>query len=130
MRQLSEPWMWASRTSTWTRTTPNNARYMSNVQDLFSCDARDEQGGLVHAPDCDQHECFVVQGKKQETNTCGKAKIPGHYRCAITCAFCGKRKHYEDECCHKQRLSAKLKSEAQSGGVIAGGKSHGKQMQR
>ena len=35
------------------RTTPKNARYMSNVQHLFWCDARDERGGLMHAPDCD-----------------------------------------------------------------------------
>ena len=104
-------------------TTPKNARYIGNVKDLLWCDARDEKGGLVHAPDCDQHECFVVQGKKQETNTRGKAKMPDNYRCTITCAFCGKRKHYEDECYHKQRLSPKLKSEAQNGGQ--GGKSNG-----
>ena len=42
--------------------------------------------------------------------------MPDHYRCTITRAFCGKRKHYEGECYHKQRLSAKLKSEAQNGG--------------
>ena len=53
----------------------------------------------------------MVRGKKQEINTGAKAKMPDHYRCTITCAFCGKRKHYEDECYHKQRLSAKLKSE-------------------
>ena len=67
----------------------------------------------------------MVQGKKQETNTGGKAKMPDHYSCTITCAFCGKRKHYEDECYHKQRLSAKLKTEAESGGGGAGGKSQG-----
>ena len=33
----------------------------------------------------------------------------------ITCAFCGKRKHYDNECYHKQRLSAKLKTENASG---------------
>ena len=103
-----------------------NARYMSNVQDLFWCDGRDEQGGgLVHAPDCDQHECFVVQGTKQETNTGGKAKMPDHYMCTITCAFCGKRKPYDAECYQKQRLSAKLKSEAPYGSGSAGGKSNG-----
>ena len=91
--------------------TPKNARFMSNVQDLFWCDARDEQCCLLHAPDCDQRDCFVVQGKKQETNTGSKAKMPDHYRCTITCAFCRKRKHYEDECYHKQRLPAKLKTE-------------------
>ena len=90
---------------------------MSNVQDLFWCDARDEQGCLLHAPDCDQQDCFVVQRKKQETNTGGKAKLPDHNRCTITCAFCGKRKHYEDECKHKQRLSAKLKTENSIGKV-------------
>ena len=57
-------------------TTPKNACYMSNVQDLFWVDTRDEQGGVAHAPDCDQHQCFVVQGKKQDTNTCGTAKMP------------------------------------------------------
>ena len=62
----------------------------------------------------------MVQGKKQETNTSGKAKLPDHYRCTITCAFCGKRKQYEDECYHKQRLSAKLKTKN------ASGKSNGK----
>ena len=31
-------------------TTPKNARIMSNAQDLFWCDARDEQGSLLHAP--------------------------------------------------------------------------------
>ena len=92
-------------------TTPEHARIMENVKELFWCDARDEQGHLQHAADCEQRDCFVVQGKKQETNTGARAKMPDHYRCTHTCAFCGKRKHYEDECYHKQRLSAKLKSE-------------------
>ena len=92
-------------------TSPKEARIMGNVQELFWCDARDEHGHLQHAPDCDQRDCFVVQGKEQETNTGSKPKMPDHYRCTITCAFCGKRKHYEDECYHKQRLSAKLKGE-------------------
>ena len=96
-------------------TTSKNAPIMSNVQDLFWCDAGDEQGCMLHAPDCDQRDCLVVQGRKQETNTGGKAKLPDHYRCTFTCAFFGKRKHYEDECYHKQRLSAKLKIENASG---------------
>ena len=92
-------------------TTPKHAhaRIMENVKELFWCDARDEQGHLQHAPDCEQRDCFVVQGKQQEKNTGAKAKLPDHYRCTITCAFCGKRKHYEDECYHKQRLSASLR---------------------
>ena len=102
-------------------TTPKHARIMENVKELFWCDARDEQGHLQHAPDCEQRDCFVVQGKQQETNTSGKAKLPDHYRCTITCAFFGKRKHYEDECYHKQRLSAKLRGEDPGKGSDKGG---------
>ena len=80
-------------------TTPS--RIMGQVQEFFWCDARDEHGHLQHAPDCDQRDCFVVKGEKQGTNTGAKCKLPDHYRCTITCAFCGKRKHYEDECYHK-----------------------------
>ena len=79
-------------------TTPKHARIMGNVKELLWCDARDELGHLQHAPDCEQRDCFVVQGKKHETNTGAKAKKPDDYWCTITSAFCGKRKHYEDEC--------------------------------
>ena len=72
-------------------TTHKPARIMENVKELFLCDARNEQRHLQHAPDCEQRDCSVVQGKKQETNTGAKAKMPDHYRCTITCAFCGKR---------------------------------------
>ena len=114
-RRLREPWLRVPRNPTSTGDYPENSRFMSNVQTLFWCDARNEQGCLLHAPDCDQRDCFVVQAKKQETNTGGKAKLPNHYRCTITFAFCGKRKRYEDECYHKQSLSAKLKTENSSG---------------
>ena len=102
-------------------TTPKHACIMENVRKLFWCDARDEQGHLQHAPDCEQRDCFVVQWKKQETNTGAKAKMPDQYRCTITSAFCGKRKHYEDECYHKHRLSAKLKGEDPGQGSDKGG---------
>ena len=102
-------------------TTPKHTRIMGNVQELFWCDARDEHGHLQHAPDCDQRDCFVVQGKKQETNTGAKPKMPDHYSCTITCAFCGKRKHYEDECYHRQRLSAEVKGEDPGKGSGKGG---------
>ena len=92
-------------------TTPKHAHIMDNVNELFWCDARDEHGHQQHAPDCDERDFFMVQGKKQETNTGTMPKMPDHNRCTITCASCGKRKHYEDECYHKQHLSAKLKGE-------------------
>ena len=72
-------------------TTPKHACIMENVKELFWCDARDEQGHLQHAPDCKQRDCFVFQGKKQETNLGAKCKRPDHYRCTITCAFCGEK---------------------------------------
>ena len=99
---------------------------MGNVQDLFWCDARDGHGHLQHAPNCEQRDCFVVQGKKQGTNTGAKPEMPDHYRDTINCALCGKRKHYEDECYHKQRVSAKLKGEdpGKSSGK-SGGKGNG-----
>ena len=102
-------------------TTPKHARIMGNVQELFWCDARDEHGHLQHAPDCNQRDCFVVQGKKQETNNGTKPKMPDHYRSTITSALCGKRKHYEDECYHKQRRSAELKGEDPGKGSGKGG---------
>ena len=46
--------------------------------------------------------------------------MPDHYRCTISCAFCGKRKHYGDECYYKQRLSAKLKGEDPGKGSCKG----------
>ena len=53
--------------------------------------------------------------------------MPDHYRCTISCAFCGKRRHYEDECYHKQCLSAKLKGEDPGKGSGKGsGKGGGK----
>ena len=107
------------------RTTPKNACIMSNIQDVLWSDARDEQGFLLHAPDCDQRDRFVVQGKKQETNTGCKAKLPDQYRCTITCPICGRRKHYENECYHKQHLSAKLKTENTSD--KGGGKGNAKE---
>ena len=102
-------------------TTPKHALISDNVNELFWCDARDEHGHLQHAPDCEERDCFLVQGKKQETNTGAKPKMPDHYRCTITWAFCGKKKHYEDECYHKQRLWAKLKGEDPGKGSGKGG---------
>ena len=92
-------------------TTHKNACIMSNVQDLFPCDARDKQGSWLHSPDCDQHDCFVVQGRSRRPTLAARQGR----RTTTGDAFSGKRKHYKDECYHKQRLSAKLKSENASG---------------
>ena len=102
-------------------TTPEHAPFMDNVEELLWCDAREEQGHLQHAPDCKQRDCFVVQGKKQKTNSGAKANMPDHNRCTITCALCRKEKHYEDESYHKQRPSVKLKGEDTGKGSGKGG---------
>ena len=44
-------------------TTCKHARIMENVKELLWYDARDEQGHLQHAHDCEQRDCFVVKGK-------------------------------------------------------------------
>ena len=44
---------------------------------------RTPEGGLTNGP----RDRFVVYGKKQETNTGSKPKMPDHYRCTITCSF-------------------------------------------
>ena len=53
----------------------------------------------------------MLQSKQQEANTGGKAKMPDNCRCTITCAFCGRLKHYRNECYCKQRLSTKVQSD-------------------
>ena len=35
--------------------------------------------------------------------------LQDHFRCTITCGYCGKRRHYEDECHIKKRQSDKHK---------------------
>ena len=90
-----------------------NARYMKGH--LFWCDATDSSGAPTHSPDCPQHNCLIVKGKKQQSNTGTKEKMPDHFRCTVTCSFCGRRKHYEDECYHKKRLSERLKKEVDGG---------------
>ena len=64
--------------------TPKHGRIMDNVKELFPGDARIEHGHLQHAPDCEQRDCFVVQGEKQDTNTGAKAKLLDHYSRTIT----------------------------------------------
>ena len=69
------------------KTTPKHARIMGNVQEVFWCDARDEHGHLQHAPDGDQRDCFVVQGKKQETNTGSKPNMESTLEKIASCRY-------------------------------------------
>ena len=38
-----------------------------------------------------------------------------HFRCTITCGYCGKRRHYEDECHMTKRKSDKLNRQGAEG---------------
>ena len=91
---------------------------------LFYCQGHDDNGEPIHAEDCTcQESCLLIKGKKQEnhvTKDGQKEEMPDHFRCTVTCGFCGKRRHYEDECHKKKRISDKLKAEN------AGGKNGGK----
>ena len=47
--------------------------------------------------------------RKQKTKDGQEVKHQDHFRCTITCGYCGKRRHYKDECHIKRRESEKLK---------------------
>ena len=47
--------------------------------------------------------------RKQKTKDGQEVKHQDHFCCTITCGYCGKRRHYEDECRIKRRESQKLK---------------------
>ena len=47
--------------------------------------------------------------RQQHTKDVKPVTHHNHFRCTITCGYCGKRRHYEDECHIKKRESDKLK---------------------
>ena len=47
--------------------------------------------------------------RMQKTKDGQEVKHQDHFRSTIACGFCGKRRHYEDECHSKRRESEKLK---------------------
>ena len=52
----------------------------------------------------------MLQMKRQQHTKDGKPEThQDEFRCTITCGYCGKRRHYEDECHIKKRESDKLK---------------------
>ena len=66
---------------------------------LFYCKPVNDKGGPRHAPDCDHRSGCLLQLKRQQ-HTTDRKTVTGkdHFRCTITCGYCGKRRHYEDEC--------------------------------
>ena len=97
---------------------------------LFYCCPTDDKGGPCHAPDCDGRSACMLQLKRTQKAKDGQeVKHQDHFRFRITCGFCGKRKHYEDECHIKRRKCEKLKkaeeerrkSAGKGGGAEGGG---------
>ena len=77
---------------------------------LFYCKPVNDKGGPCHAPDCDHRSSCMLQMKQQQHSKDGKTVThQDHFRCTITCGYCCKRRHYEDECHIKKRESDKLK---------------------
>ena len=57
------------------------------------------RGVPCHAPDCDLRSGCMLQMKPQQHTKNGKTvTYQDHFRCTITCGYCGKRRHSEDEC--------------------------------
>ena len=60
--------------------------------------------------DCDgRSSCMLQLRRTQKTKDGQEVKHQDHFRCTIMCGYCGKRRHYEDECHIKRRESEKLK---------------------
>ena len=77
---------------------------------LFYCKPVNDKEGRCHAPDCDHRSGCVLQLKRQQRTKGGKTVThQDHFRCTITCGYCGECRHYEDECHIKKRESEKHK---------------------
>ena len=93
-----------------------NLRAMNEVKPdagtppLFYCKPVNDKGGPCHAFDCDHRSSCMLHMKRQQHNKDAKPVThQDHFRCTITCGYCGKRRHYEDECHIQKRESDKLK---------------------
>ena len=88
----------------------NEVKHDAGTPPLFYCKPVNDKGGPCHAPDCDHRSSCMLQMKRQQHSKNGKTVThQDHFRCTITCGYCGKRRHYEDECHIKKRKSDKLK---------------------
>ena len=88
----------------------NDVKADAGTPPLFYCKPVNDKGGPCHASDCDLRSGCMLQMKRQQHTKDGKTVThQDHFRCTITCGYCGKRRHYEDECHIKKRESDKLK---------------------
>ena len=88
----------------------NEVKPDAGTPPLFYCKPVNDKGGPCHDPDCDHRSSCMLQMKRQQHSKDGKTVTKqDHFRCPITCGYCGKHCHYEDECHIKKRESDKLK---------------------
>ena len=87
------PW-WG--VETYHRDPPSKGKWAPN---LFYCGPTDDTGGPCNAPGGDGHgACMLQLQRKKKTNNGQEVKHQDDFRCTITCGYCGKSRHYEDEC--------------------------------
>ena len=90
----------------------NEVKPEAGAPTLIYCKPVNDKGGPCHAPDCDQCSSCMLQMKRQQHTKDGKPVThQDHFRCTSTCGYCGKRRHYEEECHIKKRESYKLRSQ-------------------
>ena len=88
----------------------NEVKPDAGTPPLFYCKPVNDKGRPCHASDCDLRSGCMLQMKHQQHTKDGKPVThQDPFRCTITCGYCGKRRHYEDECHIKKRESDKLK---------------------
>ena len=71
---------------------PSNGK---GVPNLFFCCPTDNKGPC-HSHACDgRSSCLLQLQNKHKTKDGHEAKYQDHFRCTITCGYCGKHRHYE-----------------------------------
>ena len=96
-----------------TETPPSKGKVAPN---LFYCRPTDDKGGPCQPPHCDGRSACMLQLKRtQKTKDGQEVRHKDHFRCTISCGYCGKWRHYEDEC----RIKRREKKTKQSGRGMA-----------
>ena len=82
----------------------------ASTSPLFYCEPVNDRGRPCYAHDYDLRDGGMLQMKRQQHTKDGKTVAhQNHFRCTISCGYCGKRHHYEDECHIKKREGDKHK---------------------
>ena len=72
----------------------NEVKPDAGTSPLFYCRPVNDKGGPCHASDCDLRSGCMLQMKRQQHTKDGKTVThQDHFRCTITCGYCGKRLH-------------------------------------